>query len=206
MISLSHYVPAFAAVFPGFGALAPWMILDNRMTLLRDKMAALPEEAYDIRNGVAVHRSAIIETGVVLKAPVIIGPGCFIGAHAYLRDGVFLEEDVSIGPGCEVKASLIFASSALAHFNFAGNSIIGRQVNLEAGAVIANHYNERAVKQVYVNVAGKRIHTGMDKFGALVGDQCKIGANAVLSPGTLLEPRTVVGRLVLIEQNPPTEP
>ncbi len=38
------------------------------------------------------------------------------------------------------------AFSTLAHFNFAGNSIIGSHVNLEAGAVIANHYNERTEK------------------------------------------------------------
>ncbi len=202
MIPINHYVPAFAAAFPGFGALAPWTIIHNITASLRDKIVTLSEAEYDIRNGIAVHRSAIVEAGVVLKAPVIIGPACFVGAHAYLRDGVFLEESVSIGPGCEIKASLIFGFSALAHFNFAGNSIIGRQVNLEAGAVIANHYNERVVKQIRVSHAGKRMSTGVEKFGALIGDQCKIGANAVLSPGTLLEPRSIVGRLALVEQNP----
>lgn len=31
---------------------------------------------------------------------------------------------------------------------------------------------------------------------------CRIGANAVLSPGTLLLPKTIVKRLQLIEQDP----
>jgi tetrahydrodipicolinate N-succinyltransferase len=32
------------------------------------------------------------------------------------------------------------------------------------------------------------------KFGSLVGDRTKIGANAVLSPGTILEPDSIVKR------------
>ncbi len=51
----------------------------------------------------------------------------------------------------------------------------------------------------------RQVSTGMEKFGALVGDYCKIGANAVLSPGTLLERKSIVGRLVLVEQNPAIE-
>ncbi len=38
--------------------------------------------------------------------------------------------------------------------------------------------------------------------GKPVGDGCRIGANAVLSPGTLLMPKTIVRRLELIEQDP----
>jgi acetyltransferase-like isoleucine patch superfamily enzyme len=42
--------------------------------------------------------------------------------------------------------------------------------------------------------------TTTEKFGSLVGDNCKIGANAVLSPGKILIPGIVVKRLELIEQ------
>jgi hypothetical protein len=44
------------------------------------------------------------------------------------------------------------------------------------------------------------LETNTQKFGALVGDHSKIGANAVLSPGTLLLPHTLVRRLELVEQ------
>lgn len=44
------------------------------------------------------------------------------------------------------------------------------------------------------------IDTKSIKFGALVGDDSKIGANAVLSPGTILEKKSIVKRLELIEQ------
>jgi acetyltransferase-like isoleucine patch superfamily enzyme len=42
------------------------------------------------------------------------------------------------------------------------------------------------------------ISTGVTKFGALVGDGSAIGANAVLSPGSLILPGTVIGRLELV--------
>jgi NDP-sugar pyrophosphorylase family protein len=113
---------------------------------------------------------------------------------------VYIGEKTSIGPGCEVKSSFIMPGAALAHFNFAGDSIIGTGVNMEAGSIIANHYNERTDKLIDVMLQGHRYATGITKFGALVGDNTKIGANAVLSPGTILTPRSIVRRLELVEQ------
>lgn len=79
---------------------------------------------------------------------------------------------------------------------------IGHGVNIEAGAILCNHYNEREDDTVYVHVDGHCVSTGMHKLGSLVGDGCRIGANAVLSSGTLLKPQTIVRRLQLIEQDP----
>jgi UDP-N-acetylglucosamine diphosphorylase / glucose-1-phosphate thymidylyltransferase / UDP-N-acetylgalactosamine diphosphorylase / glucosamine-1-phosphate N-acetyltransferase / galactosamine-1-phosphate N-acetyltransferase len=141
-----------------------------------------------------------VEIGAVLKAPIIIGKNCFVGANAYLRGGVFLDDGVKIGPSCEIKSSIIFSKTSVAHFNFIGDSIVGSNVNIEAGAVTANHYNEKADKQIEVLYNSAVIKTNTSKFGALIGDACKIGANAVLSPGTLLAKNTIVKRLELVEQ------
>lgn len=51
-----------------------------------------------------------------------------------------------------------------------------------------------------MKINNKIIDTNCLKFGALVGDNSKIGANAVLSPGTILEQNSIVKRLELIEQ------
>jgi acetyltransferase-like isoleucine patch superfamily enzyme len=84
--------------------------------------------------------------------------------------------------------------------NFVGDSIIGSDVNLEAGAVVANHFNERPKQEIVLHVGGGNIRTGVVKFGALIGDHSRVGANAVLSPGTVLAPKSVVGRLKLVDQ------
>ncbi|UUC45242.1 LpxA family transferase [Flavobacterium cerinum] len=199
-MKLSDYTNHFDIIFPGNENLLPWEITKGLVEMIQEKIKTLSEDAYRITNDIAIHKTAVIETGVILKGPIIISKDCFVGAHAYLRGGVYLSEAVKIGPGCEIKTSIILPDSATAHFNFIGDSIIGSHVNFEAGAVIANHYNERENKAITVRIGTENCSTGVEKFGALVGDYSKVGANAVLSPGTILRPQSVVGRLALIDQ------
>lgn len=182
-------------------SLPPWSLVAQLSAFLLKYLTELDTD-YMRQDNVLIHRSARVEPGVRLKGPIVIGPNCFIGAHAYLRAGVYLDQQVNIGPGCEIKSSLFFENSSAAHFNFIGDSVIGSEVNFEAGAITANHYNERQDKRIFIQRNGQSKDTGAVKFGALIGDGCKIGANAVLSPGTILEPNTTVGRLELVQQNP----
>jgi UDP-N-acetylglucosamine diphosphorylase / glucose-1-phosphate thymidylyltransferase / UDP-N-acetylgalactosamine diphosphorylase / glucosamine-1-phosphate N-acetyltransferase / galactosamine-1-phosphate N-acetyltransferase len=73
-------------------------------------------------------------------------------------------------------------------------------VNLEAGVVLANHYNERQDRSISVLRHGTAVPTGRVKFGAVLGDGCRLGANSVTSPGTLLPPGAIVPRLTLVDQ------
>lgn len=177
---------------------APWQITAQAEEIVRQLISGLPASDYEVTGEAACHRTARIEPGAVLKGPVIVGPGCFIAAHALLRGGVWLDQGCSIGPGCEVKSSFLFAGARLAHFNFVGDSLIGRDANFEAGSVVANTRNERS-GTVRVRVGGQLYDTGAAKFGALIGDGVRIGANAVLAPGTVLKPGIVVQRLALVD-------
>ena len=96
--------------------------------------------------------------------------------------------------------TIICANTSIAHLNYIGNSIIGQHVNFEAGSIVANHYNERKDKKITIKFDNKQMYIDATKFGALVGDNTKIGANAVLSPGTILKKNTIVKRLELVEQ------
>jgi UDP-N-acetylglucosamine diphosphorylase / glucose-1-phosphate thymidylyltransferase / UDP-N-acetylgalactosamine diphosphorylase / glucosamine-1-phosphate N-acetyltransferase / galactosamine-1-phosphate N-acetyltransferase len=199
MIDYSAYLKNFLINFPEEKKELPWKLISNVQNILLQRIKSLPAD-YKVTNDVAIHKKAKIEENVTLKGPIIISDGCFIGAHAYLRGGVYLGEKTVVGPGCEVKSTLIMAGSALAHFNFVGDSLIGSYVNMEAGSIIANHYNERLDKSIYVMINKEKTKIDVTKFGALVGDHSKIGANAVLSPGTILDPQSTVRRLELIEQ------
>ena len=176
----------------------PWAVARAAAELVTQMLETLGDD-YVLHNGVARHRDCKVEAGAVLKPPVIVSAGCFVAAHAYLRGGVFLAENVTVGPGCEVKSSFVLPGSTLAHFNFVGDSLVGENVNLEAGAVLANHFNERTDKRIFANWNGQVLDTGTTKFGALVGDGTRIGANAVTEPGTVLAPKTVVARLELVK-------
>ncbi|UOO81286.1 LpxA family transferase [Uruburuella testudinis] len=179
----------------------PWEVtaaLAHTLYPLLDRL----DEGYRVQEGVAVHHLARIGRHAVIKAPAIIGAGCLVGANSYIRGGVYLGEGAKVGIACEVKSSILMPGSAVAHLNFIGDSIIGSRANFEAGAITANHYNERSDKKISVTYRGEKIATHCEKFGALVGDDARIGANAVLSPGTLLAAGAVVARLALVEQNP----
>ncbi|HLO58681.1 MAG TPA: hypothetical protein VK179_08060 [Bacteroidales bacterium] len=178
----------------------PWEITSHLQKIITALIQEL-DANFIINNDIAIHKSATIEDSAIIKGPAIIGAGCYVGNNVLLRGGIFLTERVTIGSGCEIKTSLLFPGSSVAHFNFVGDSIIGTNVNIEAGAVIANHLNERENKIIIVNDGVQIFETGVEKFGAVVGDHCKIGANAVLSPGTHLKPGTIVGRLELIRQS-----
>lgn len=196
-IQWSEYIQSFDEYLSSRNQLEPWQLVQQLPAEIDKLISKLPS-GYTINNGVAIHSSAKVEEHVVLKAPIIIGPNCFVAAHAYLRGGVYLIGNNSVGPGCEIKSSILFPFTNLAHFNFVGDSILGSNVNMEAGSIIANHCNERNDKMISVKINDREFKTKTEKFGALVGDDCKIGANAVLSPGTILKKSTVVGRLQLI--------
>lgn len=196
-------IPRFvseAERFPvDIGSLLPWQVVGRIDDLVRSLLDGLPD-SFRRTGAVAVHRSAVVHESAVLTGPAIVSAGCRIGPGALLRAGTWLDEEVTIGPHSEIKGSLIFARSAAAHRNYVGDSILGQDVNLEAGAVLANHFNERTDKRVFVRLDGRTAATRLTKFGAVLGDGTRIGANAVTTPGTLLPPRSVVARLALVDQ------
>ena len=203
MIITDDFIHDFSSLFPDQVELQPWEITSNLKTILEELILRLDGD-FSIKDGIAIHKTAQVESGAVLKRPVVINENCVVGANTYFREGVYLDQSVKIGPGCEIKSSIICSGTAIAHFNYVGNSIIGRNVNFEAGSIAANHYNERVSKRISVLYHSEVIETGVEKFGSLIGDNSKIGANAVLSPGTILEKSTVVKRLELVEQYKPT--
>ena len=179
----------------------PWELTHRAPALVRRAIASLGPD-YRIQDEAAVHGSAEIEAGALLKGPIIVGPRCFISNSALLRGGVFLDEDCIIGPAVELKTVFMFRASKAAHLNFVGDSIVGSDVNIEAGAMVANYRNELVDKVIRLVVEGVRIDTRVDKFGALIGDGTRIGANAVVAPGAVLAIGARVPRLGLVDQYP----
>lgn len=184
-----------------FAAALPWTLTSDAETVVRSLTRRLGSD-WNVVDDIAVHRSALVEPGAVLKPPAIIGPNGFIAAGAYLRGGVWLDENCIVGPACELKSTFMFEGSKVAHLSFVGDSVIGADVNIEAGAMIANYRNERSEKHIRIVFEGTIIDTGADKFGALIGDGARIGANAVIAPGALIRPGAIVSRLALVDQSP----
>jgi len=189
--ALAEYVAAFgASPLARWAHLHPAQITAQAASLVEQLLPSLAPGEYRISSRIAVHVTATVEPGATLKPPLIVSPGVFVAAGAYVRGGCWLGEDCCVGPCSELKSSFVFGGSVLAHFNLVGDSILGSHVNFEAGAIVCNHRNE--------------LHRPGDpplaKFGALVADGSRVGANAVLAPGTILGPNSIVGRLELVDQ------
>lgn len=177
----------------------PWEIVLESADIVREMLGQLSDQ-FAIRGDVAVHHSAVIERGSVIKGPAVVGPNCLVAATAYIRGGCWLEANCIVGPGAELKSSLVFNGTKLAHFNFVGDSILGAGVNLEAGSIVANYRNEWSKPTISFVYRDAVLNTGVEKFGALVGDRAKIGANAVIAPGAIIGRDTIVGRLAIVDQ------
>ncbi len=179
----------------------PWLPTSTSAELVAAAIRGLPAD-FEIEGDVAVHRSAEIERGAVVKGPAIVGANSLVAAGAYLRGGVFVGEACIVGPACELKSTFMLRASKVAHLSFVGDSILGTDVNVEAGAKVANYRNELTEKRIRFVWRDATVDTGVEKFGALIGDGSRIGANAVIAPGAVLEPQSRVARLGLIDQRP----
>ena len=199
MIPIDNLIENFYKITPEFIGESPWAITNALEAILETIIENLSDE-FIINGNTAIHKSAEIEVGAILKGTIIINENCRIGSYAYLRGPIYLGKSDNIGPSSEIKQSIILDNTATAHFNYIGNSIIGRNINFEAGSICANHYNERIDKNISVKYKDNIIGTNTIKFGSLIGDGSRIGANSVLSPGTILEKKFIVKRLELIAQ------
>lgn len=183
VVVIADFAASFAQpIFARWAGLSPWQLTVQASVVVRTLLAEIPAGEFVVSEEVAVHRSARVEAGAVLKGPLVLGANCFVASGTYLRGGCWVAENCTLGPGTELKSSFVFRNTKLAHFNFVGDSVLGEDVNLEAGSVICNYRNERIDKEVMVRLASRVHGTGVEKFGALVGDRSRIGANAVVAP------------------------
>lgn len=127
-----------------------------------------------------------VEVGpfVVIEGPVKIGKNTKIRSCAWIRPYTIIGEDCVVGHGCEVKNALIFNEAKLGTNCFVGDSILGKGARLGSGTILGNRRFDQAV--IYVKFNGEKISTKTDKFGAVIGEYSRIGANVATNPGTFI--------------------
>ncbi len=138
-------------------------------------------------------RNTVIEPGVVIKSPALIGEGSQVRQGAYLRGNVIIGDHCVVGHTTEVKNSVFLNGAEAGHFAYVGDSILGNHVNLGAGTKLANllfrtveEKEGGELKPISIPVGGHALSTGLVKLGALLGDYVELGCNVVTSPGTLI--------------------
>jgi len=147
--------------------------------------------AHILGDDVDIGPGTVVEPGAVIKGPTVIGADCEIRAGAYVRGNAVIADRCVVGNSSEVKNSLMLEGSHAPHFNYVGDSILGLRANLGAGVKLSN-WKVAAHKGIKLVVGGRVIDTGLDKLGAILGDDVEIGCNSVTNPGTVVGPRTII--------------
>lgn len=148
------------------------------------------------KDKVFIGKNVSIDPTARIVGPAFIGDNSVIGFNALIRENVVIFNDSYVGHSCELKNTILLPNSRISHYIYLGDSIVGSNVNIGAGAKIANwRFDER---EILIRFEDKKIETHLKKFGAIIGDGCKIGANSVLNPGTVLGKNCKVFPLSLV--------
>lgn len=196
------------SLFPGLseaelplfsGVTHPWEVVARLREWLLERVAPGSDIAAGVRlsgaviacERIAVASGAVIEPGaVILEGPVYIGPGAVVRSGAYIRGAAYIGAGALVGHATEVKNGILLPGAKAPHFNYVGDSIVGHEVNLGAGVILSNYRLD--ARNIKVTWQGRRVDTGLKKLGAIIGDRCSIGCNAVCNPGTILYPGVMV--------------
>ena len=185
----------------------PWDLHYVIQKILQDevKHVSISPNA-SISKSTVIEGPCIIEDEVTIddfckiKGPTYIGKGSFIGMSSLIRN-CMLGDKTRIGFNCEIARSYLLGSDKISHQNIILDSIIGENVWFGAYAATVNVLSTKQ-KISYEIEKGKSIDTGIDRFGALVGNNCTISTSVIIMPGrhieadTFVKPETTVAKSI----------
>ncbi len=158
-----------------------------------------PGAHIDDCHSVVVGHGTVVEPGAYIQGPAVIGENCQIRHGAYIRGHVIIGNGCIVGHSSELKNAIMLDSSQAPHFAYVGDSILGRKANLGAGTRLSNVpvlsvKDEATGKRptIKIKIGDTTYDTGLQKFGAIIGDGVQTGCNVVTNPGTLIAPGTMV--------------
>jgi UDP-N-acetylglucosamine diphosphorylase/glucosamine-1-phosphate N-acetyltransferase len=147
---------------------------------------------FDTRRGpVVIDEGALIESFTRVSGPCYVGPRTKVHS-ALLREGTSVFEGCRIGG--EVENSIIMPHTNKSHLGYVGDSVVGEWVNLGAGSTFSNLKNTYGSVRVEAN--GKRVDTGVMKFGPVIGDMAKVSINTAVYSGKCVGVASQVSGLV----------
>ncbi len=167
----------------------PWELLSANNKLLKkhkgsERRKGRVESGVKLDGWISIGEGTVVKQGTYIKGPVSMGKNCEIGPNAYIRGCTSISDNCKIGAASEVKNSIVMNGTNLPRHNYVGDSVIGKNCNLGSGTKVANLRLDK--KEVKVTQKGKKIGTGRQKLGSIIGDNVKTGANSTINPGTVI--------------------
>lgn len=171
----------------------PWEALANITPLLQEKIVkdnikinnATIGEFVSLEGNYMLGEGTKIHSNVSIEGPVIIGKNCTIQSGALIRPGCIIGDNCVIGHGAEIKHSIIQNKAKVQSMTFAGDSIIGKSTRIGSGTILANRRFDQGNITIK-NSTGTKVDVGTDFFGAIIGDNSRLGANCTTLPGSFI--------------------
>ena len=131
------------------------------------------------RGPIVIEEGATIGPYCYLSGPVHVGRAARVNEHAAIKDGVVLGHTTKIGG--EVEASIIEPYTNKQHHGFMGHSYLGSWINLGAGTCNSDLKNTYGT--VNMEYRGRKVPTGMQFVGCIIGDYAKTAINTGIFTG-----------------------
>ncbi len=133
-------------------------ILERHML---DGVTIVDPQSTSIDSQVSIGVDTIIYPFSVISGDVTIGSGCRVGPFAHLRTGTVLDDGSEVGAFVETSRSRFGPGSRARHLAYLGNTQIGANANIGAGAITANY-------------------DGKNKAETVIADEAFVGSGAIL--------------------------
>lgn len=180
----------------------PWNFLNILQKLLFEELKQVK-----ISSKASISESSIIEGPCIIEDDVIIDDYCKIKGPSYISKGTFIGmnslvrncaigEETQIGFNCELAASYFAGHDKISHQNVILDSIIGENVWFGGYTTTTNVLPE--IKSIKYKIDDVLVDTGINQFGAVVGNNCAIGASVIILPGIQILPTSVVQARTMI--------
>ena len=167
------------------GLTYPWEALPKIKAFIIQLGNTLPADKFNkIGEDVWIAKSAKVAPTAYINGPAIVDEEEEIRHCAFIRGSAIVGKGAVVGNSTELKNVILFNKVQVPHYNYVGDSILGFKSHMGAGSITSNVKSDKTL--VVVRCNGEEFHTGLKKFGAMLGDNVEVGCNSVLNPGTVI--------------------
>jgi bifunctional UDP-N-acetylglucosamine pyrophosphorylase/glucosamine-1-phosphate N-acetyltransferase len=151
-----------------------------------------PETTF-IAPDVVIGKDTVIYPFTWIERGVVIGRRCEIGPFAKVREHSRVDDEACVGSFVEIARSRIGRHSRVKHLSYLGDAVVGKNVNIGAGAITANFDGVRKNKTTIQDGASIGSNTVL-VAPVRVGKKAKTGAGTIVPRGRNVPAgKTVVG-------------
>ena len=173
----------------------PWDLIKVNEVMIHDTQSTkggVIEKNVTIKGDVFIGKDTKIYSGCYIVGPVVIGESCEIGPNVCIFPSTTIGNNSVIHPFSEIRNSVIMNDTHIGSNSFLVNSIIAR------GNIIENNFSSTSGKNI-IEIEGE--FKKVDKIGAMIGEDCRIGSYVVVDPGVIIGRKCKITSMKRIRKN-----